>query len=43
MTEGDYVHLNAKGGAYMGRRVVWALWKGLAEYLAAHPEAGCGT
>jgi hypothetical protein len=32
MTQGDFVHFNEKGGAYMGDRVVYALWKDLAAW-----------
>lgn len=41
MTQGDYVHFNEKGGAYMGDRVVYALWKDFAAWLAKKPRAGC--
>jgi hypothetical protein len=41
MTQGDYVHFNEKGGAYMGGRVVFALWKDLAAWLVKTPRAGC--
>jgi hypothetical protein len=38
---GDGLHFNEKGGAYMGDRVLYALWKGLAAYAKAHPRVGC--
>lgn len=38
---GDWVHFNAKGGAYMGGRVVRALFDGFARWLESHPRAGC--
>lgn len=41
MTQGDYVHFNEKGGAYMGDRVVSALWKDFAAWLEKNPSAGC--
>jgi hypothetical protein len=41
MTQGDGVHLNAKGGAYMGGRVVAALGRAFARWAEAHPRAGC--
>ena len=37
----DLVHFNEKGGFYMGDRIVFALWRGFAEYVAKHPSAGC--
>jgi lysophospholipase L1-like esterase len=41
LTEGDGVHLNEAGGAYLGRRVLLAFFRGFVEWLRAHPEAGC--
>jgi hypothetical protein len=41
MTQGDYVHFNERGGAYMGDRVVYAIWKGFMTWLSIHPHAGC--
>jgi len=41
MSMNDVVHFNEAGGAYMGRRVLYALWRDFARWLAAHPEAGC--
>jgi hypothetical protein len=38
---GEYVHFNDKGGAYMGDRVVYALWTAFQAWAAAHPRAGC--
>ena len=37
----DLVHLRQEGGAYLGRRLHYALWLGLKKYVAEHPEAGC--
>jgi lysophospholipase L1-like esterase len=41
MTQGDGVHFNAAGGAYVGDRVVDALARAFAEWARAHPRAGC--
>ncbi|MBK7402102.1 MAG: hypothetical protein IPJ34_39135 [Myxococcales bacterium] len=41
MAEGDLVHLNEKGGRYMGSRIAQALFRGLARWAKAHPKAGC--
>jgi hypothetical protein len=41
MAWNDYIHLTDKGGAYMGRRVAYALLRDLAGYLEKHPDAGC--
>ena len=38
----DYVHFNQPGGAWVGDRLLHALWEDLARYLTAHPDAGCG-
>jgi hypothetical protein len=40
---GDGLHFNAKGGAYMGDRVLYALWKAFMDWLAKNPRAGCGV
>ena len=37
----DYAHFNEKGGAWVGDRLLSALWKAFEQHLAAHPEAGC--
>lgn len=37
----DLVHLRQEGGAYLGRRIHYALWMGLKRYLDRHPQAGC--
>ena len=41
MGRADGIHLSPKGAAYMGRRMLYALWRDLDAYLASHPEAGC--
>jgi len=41
MGRADGIHLTPKGAAYMGRRMLHALWRDLDGYLASHPEAGC--
>jgi hypothetical protein len=41
MTQGDGVHFNAAGGAYVGDRVVDALARAFAVWAQAHPRAGC--
>ena len=41
MAWNDYIHLSEKGGAYMGRRIAYALWRDLMGYLEHHPAAGC--
>jgi len=41
MTIKDGVHFSAKGGAYMGDRVVDAIARGFDAYLREHPDAGC--
>lgn len=37
----DQRHLTEKGGAYMGDRLAYALWRDFAEWTLAHPNAGC--
>lgn len=37
----DYAHFNEAGGAWVGDRLLQALWRDLARYVAAHPRAGC--
>jgi hypothetical protein len=41
MADGDLIHFNQKGGAYMGSRVAGALLRGLDRHARRHPEAGC--
>ncbi|MBI5537551.1 MAG: hypothetical protein HY898_32815 [Deltaproteobacteria bacterium] len=41
MAWNDYIHLSEKGGAYMGRRIAYAIWRDLMGYLERHPTAGC--
>jgi hypothetical protein len=41
MTQGDYMHFNARGGAFMGDRVVYAIWRAFESWARAHPSAGC--
>jgi hypothetical protein len=37
----DYIHFTQAGGAWVGDRLLFALWRELEAYLAAHPRAGC--
>jgi lysophospholipase L1-like esterase len=41
LTQGDGVHFNAKGGAFVGDRVVGALSRAFARWSESHPRAGC--
>jgi hypothetical protein len=41
MTQGDGMHFNEKGGAYVGQRVVDALGRAFGQWAAEHPRAGC--
>jgi hypothetical protein len=41
LTQGDGIHFNAKGGAFVGDRVVDALARAFAKWAEAHPRAGC--
>jgi hypothetical protein len=41
MADGDLIHFNQKGGAYMGSRVAGALLRGLAGHAKRNPQAGC--
>jgi len=41
MTQGDGIHFNEKGGAYVGQRVVDALARAFAAWAHDHPTAGC--
>ncbi len=37
----DYTHFTREGGAWVGDRLTFALWRALARYAEAHPELGC--
>jgi len=37
----DQIHFSEPGGRWVGRRLLNALSQGFANYLAAHPRAGC--
>jgi hypothetical protein len=37
----DVIHWNEKGGAFMARRFMVALFRDFSRWLAAHPDAGC--
>ncbi|MBW2453331.1 MAG: hypothetical protein JRI68_02420 [Deltaproteobacteria bacterium] len=41
LAEYDYTHFTEAGGAYLGDRLIYALWRELAAYLGKQPEAGC--
>jgi hypothetical protein len=41
LTQGDGVHFNAKGGAFVADRLVAALGRAFAVWAKAHPRAGC--
>lgn len=41
MGQADGIHLTQRGASYMGRRIVYALWRGLGEHVKANPAAGC--
>ena len=41
LTQGDGVHFNQKGGAFVGDRVVAALGRAFAVWAKTHPQAGC--
>jgi lysophospholipase L1-like esterase len=43
LASGDYVHLTHDGGALMGNRLVYALFKDMQGWLPQHPQAGCPT
>jgi hypothetical protein len=43
MAFADLIHFTAPGGAYMGSRIVSALFTDFSSYLGKHPEAGCGA
>ncbi len=37
----DYVHYTEAGGAWIGERLVYALFRDLQAHLGRHPDAGC--
>jgi hypothetical protein len=41
LTQGDGVHFNAKGGAFVGDRLVTALGRAFDKWAESHPRAGC--
>jgi lysophospholipase L1-like esterase len=41
LTQGDGMHFNFKGGAYVGQRVVDALARAFTKWAEQHPRAGC--
>jgi hypothetical protein len=41
MTNGDGLHFNQKGGAYVGQRVAGALARAFAAWAHDHPRVGC--
>jgi hypothetical protein len=41
MSRGDMIHFNEAGGAYMARRVLYAIWRDFALWLRRHAKAGC--
>ena len=41
MSSNDLIHLEQKGGSYMGDRIVYAIWRDFMRWLEKHPEAGC--
>lgn len=41
MAMNDVVHWNDLGGAFMGRRVLYALLRDFSRWLGEHPTAGC--
>jgi hypothetical protein len=41
MAMNDVIHWNEKGGAFMARRFMAALFRDFARWLEAHPDAGC--
>jgi hypothetical protein len=40
-TKSDYIHFSQAGGAWVGERLVQAIWRDFMAHLEAHPEAGC--
>jgi len=41
LTQGDGIHFNARGGAFVADRLVAALGRAFAAWAAKHPRAGC--
>jgi lysophospholipase L1-like esterase len=41
LTQGDGIHFNSKGGAFVGDRLVQALRRAFLAWADAHPRAGC--
>jgi hypothetical protein len=41
LTQGDGIHFNAKGGAFVAARLVAALGRAFGVWAKAHPRAGC--
>jgi hypothetical protein len=41
LTQGDGIHFNAKGGAFVGDRLVTSLGRAFATWAEKHPRAGC--
>lgn len=39
----DLVHLTESGGAFMGRRIAYAIWSSFRRYSEANPRIGCGA
>jgi lysophospholipase L1-like esterase len=42
LSQEDHIHFNAKGGAWVGDRLLTALFRDFKAYLAEHKSAGCG-
>jgi lysophospholipase L1-like esterase len=41
LTQGDGIHFNARGGAFVADRLVDALGRAFARWAETHPRAGC--
>jgi lysophospholipase L1-like esterase len=41
LTQGDGVHFNGKGGAFVADRLVASLGRAFAKWTESHPRAGC--
>jgi hypothetical protein len=41
LTQGDGIHFNKRGGAFVGDRLVAALGRAFAAWAKTHPRAGC--
>lgn len=41
LTQGDGVHFNGKGGAFVADRLVTSLGRAFAKWAESHPRAGC--